>query len=156
VGEVSLLWDDNFVIRRDLLARALPATSLVLSDGTGAALLSRCLHKMGQALPYRPELRVTHAGAPLREQFRTWSYDMARNAVDIRRADPTMPLAGALRWGPLAALPIAAGRWIHGLKAMSAARRALGVGLLELVTHGMLFTVLMAAYGFGLVRELGN
>jgi len=156
VGEVTLLWDDNFVIRRDLLARALPATSLVLSDGTGAALLSRCLHKMGQVLPYRPELRVTHAGAPLREQFRSWSYDMARNAVDIRRADPTMPLAGALRWGPLAALPIAAGRWIHGLKAMSAARRALGVGLLELVTHGMLFTFLMAAYGFGLVRELGN
>lgn len=156
LAEVSLLWDDNFVIRRDLLARALPATSLVLSDGTGAALLSRCLRKRGQVLPYRPELRVTHVGASLREQFRTWSCDMARNALDIRRADPTMPLAGALKWGPSAAIPIAGGRWIHGLKGMAKARRNLGVGPLEFALHGMLFTVLMAAYGFGLVRELGS
>jgi glycosyltransferase involved in cell wall biosynthesis len=153
-GEVCILWDDNFVIRRDLLARALPATSLVLSDGTGAALLSRCLHTMGEALPYRPEVRITHASATLREQFQTWSCDMARNAMDIRWADSTMPLAGALRWGPWAAFPIAAGRWIHGLKGMTGARRDLGVGLLELVLHGILFTVIMAAYGFGLLREL--
>ena len=155
-GEVSLLWDDNFVIRRDLLARALPATELVLSDGTGAALLSRCLRKVGRVLPYRPELRVTHVGASLREQFHTWSCDMARNALDIRGADPTMPLAGALKWGPMAALPIAAGRWIYGLKEMTKARRNLGVAPPELVLHGVLFTALMAAYGFGLVRELGG
>jgi glycosyltransferase involved in cell wall biosynthesis len=155
-GEVSLLWDDNFVIRRDLLADALPATDLVLSDGTGAALLSRRLRKLGRVLPYRPELRVTHAGASLGEQFRTWSRDMARNALDIRRADPAMPLASALKWGPLAALPIAAGRWIHGLKGMARARRDLGVGPSELALDGVLFTALMAAYGFGLLRELGN
>ena len=155
-GEVSLLWDDNFVIRRDLLGWALPATDLVLSDGTGAALLSRCLRKLGQVLPYRPELRVTHVGASLRELFRTWSCDMARNALDIRGADPTMPLAGALKWGPAAALPIAAGRWIHGLKGMTKARRHLGVGFPELLLHAALYTVLMAAYGFGLARQLGK
>ncbi|HTQ55188.1 MAG TPA: glycosyltransferase family 2 protein [Bryobacteraceae bacterium] len=153
-GEVSILWDDNFLIRRDLLARALPATSVALSDGTGATLLSRCLHGMGEALPYRPELRITHAGTSVKAQFRTWSRDMARNAIDIRRADATMPLAGALSWGPVAAFPIAAGRWIHGLKGMIGSRRDLGVGFAELFLHGLLFTLIMAAYGGGLLREL--
>ncbi len=153
-GTVGLLWDDNCVIRRDLLARALPDTSLALSDGTGAALLSRGLQRMGQALPYRPELRITHAGAALGAQFRLWGRDMARNAVDIRLADPTMPLAGALGWGVLAAGPIAAGRWVHGLRGMARARRDLGVGSLELASHATLFTAIMAAYGLGLVREL--
>jgi glycosyltransferase involved in cell wall biosynthesis len=153
-GEVSILWDDNFVIRRDLLARALPATEVVLSDGTGATLLSRCLHTMGEALPYRPELRITHVGSTLREQFRSWSCDMARNAIDLRRADSTMPLADIWRWGPWAAFPIAAGRWIYGLKGMARARRDVGVGLPELVLHGTFFTVIMAAYGFGLLRGL--
>jgi hypothetical protein len=153
-GQVHILWDDNFVIRRDLLGRALPATSVVLSDGTGTTLLSRRLRTMGAALPYRPELRITHAGASLTGQLRTWSRDMARNAMDIRRADSTMPFAGASSWGPLGALPLAAGRWIHGLKGMTAARHDLAIGLLELVLHGLLFTVIMAAYGFGLLREL--
>lgn len=153
-GEVSILWDDNCLVRRDLLTRALPATSVVLSDGTGATLLSRSLHRMGEALPYRPELRITHAGSLVREQFRTWSRDMARNAVDIRRADATMPLVSALKWGPLAALPIVAGRWIHGLKKMTGARRDLGMGPIELIFYALLFTLLMTAYGFGLLREL--
>jgi glycosyltransferase involved in cell wall biosynthesis len=152
-GEVRILWDDNFVIRRNLLMRALPETSVVLSDGTGATLLSRRLLAMGAVLPYCPKLRITHAGSSLREQFRLWNGDMARNAVDIRRADSTMPLAGALRWGRLAAFPIAAGRWIHGLNGMARARRHLDVGLVELIQHGVLFTAMMTAYGVGLLAQ---
>ena len=129
-------------------------TSLVLSDGTGASLLSRSLHRCGEPLPYRPELRITHTGSSLREQFRTWNRDMARNAIDIRHADPTMPLTSALHWGPLAALPIGAGRWIHGLKKMAGARHDLGVGPMELILDAVLFAALMTAYTLGLLREL--
>ena len=153
-GIVSILWDDNCIIRRGLLERALPVSDAVLSDGPGATWLSRRLRAMGEALPYRPELRVQHAGASFGEQLAAWYRDMARNAVDLRRADPTMPLASALRWGPLAAVPITAGRWLHGLKGMIRARREIEVGLPEVMLHGVLFTGLMAAYCCGLVREL--
>lgn len=141
LAEVSLLWDDNFVIRRDLLARALPATSLVLSDGTGAALLSQCLRKRGQVLPYRPELRVTHVGASLREQFPHLELRHGAQRAGYSPRRPDHALGGRIEVGTVGRDSYrrrALDSWLegNGQGAAQSWRRAVGIRIARNALHG--------------------
>jgi glycosyltransferase involved in cell wall biosynthesis len=151
-GEVPFLWDDNFAIRPDILREALPQTELPLSDGAGAVLLSRNLHKMGIPIAYRPSPSIDHSTHSLSEMLAMWYGEMAVNSVAMKRADPTAPGAGLLRLGPIAAAALSAKRWLQGVLSMSRARRWLNISLLELGLHVGLLTLMMPAYFAGLCR----
>jgi hypothetical protein len=152
-GEVPFLWDDNFAIRPGLLQDGLPETDVLLSDGAGAVLLSRNLHKMGIPIAYRPSLRINHATHSLGEMLRMWYGEMAVNSVAMKVADPSAPGAGLLRLGPLAAAALAAKRLLQGVTTMYHARRWLQVSLPEWVFHSGLLALFMPAYFLGLSRE---
>jgi cellulose synthase/poly-beta-1,6-N-acetylglucosamine synthase-like glycosyltransferase len=151
-GEVPFLWDDNFAIRPDLLRKALPQTEVPLSDGAGAVLLSRNLHKMGIPIAYRPSPVIDHSTHSLGQMFAMWYGEMAVNSVAMKRADPSAPGAGLLRLGPIVAAALAAKRWLQGVVSMSRARHSLSISHPELVLHVGLLTLMMPAYFAGLCR----
>jgi hypothetical protein len=153
-GEVEQLWDDNMAIQHGLLRQALPATDVVLSDGAGAVLLSRALHKQGAPIVYRPCIRVLHSTHSMVGMVRMWFGEMAANSIAMKLADRSSPGAGLLRLGPVAAGAFAAKRWLQGLAAMPRARTALSMSIPELAIHVLLFSLLMPVYFLGLCKEL--
>ncbi len=153
-GEVEFLWDDNFAIRAGLLEGALPESDVILSDGAGAILVSRNLHKMGISIAYRPSLSIDHRTHSLGQMTAMWYGEMAVNSIAIKLADPSSPGAGLLRLGPIAAAALAAKRLLQGVGSMYRARRWLHIPLLELGFHTCLLSLLMPAYFLGLCRQL--
>jgi len=153
-GEVEFVWDDNMVMRRDLLQEALPATDAVLSDGAGAVLLSRGLHRLGVPIAYRPAIQINHATHSVGGMVRMWFGEMAVNSIAMKLADRSAPGAGLLRLGPIAAGAFSAKRWLQGLVGMAQARAAAGIARPELPIHVVLFSLLMPVYFLGLCQEL--
>lgn len=153
-GEVEFLWDDNFAIRAGLLQDALPQTEFPLSDGAGAVMLSRNLHKMGIPIAYRPSLSINHKTHSCREMLEMWYGEMAVNSISMKLADRSSPGAGLLRLGPVAAAALAVKRFLQGMATMYRARHWLHISLLELALHFGLLALFMPAYFVGLCRQL--
>ncbi|MGD2146589.1 MAG: glycosyltransferase family 2 protein [Anaerolineae bacterium] len=155
-GEVAFLWDDNFAIRPSVLEDALPDTGGSLSDGAGATLLSLELGRQGIPIRYRPSFVIDHATHSLRTIVGFWHGEMAENAIAIKLADPSLPLARRLWLGPMAAAILAAGGFWHGARAMLRKRHSLHVSLPEVVVHSCLLVCMMPGYFLGLCREIAR
>ena len=155
-GRVDGIWDDNFAISKSLLAQALPDTDTILSDGAGAYLMSRKLAGMGIEIHYRPSMKVDHTTHNLGQIARSWYGEMAENAVAMRKADPTLPGAGLLRFGPVAGALLSGGRLVQTVANMHRFRRALSIPIYEVWVHSFILACLMPAYFAGLVRQMIN
>jgi hypothetical protein len=155
-GQVGFVWDDNFAIRSAVLEHALPDLDGYLSDGAGAVLLSLELRRQGIPIYYRPSVQIDHATHSLGTVIRFWHGEMARNAVSIKLADGSLPLARLLWLGPIAAGILTAGRLWHGVQAVLRSRRSLQVSLPEAALHCCLLACLMPSYFTGLCREIAR
>ena len=153
-GEVRYVWDDNFAILPYLLERALPRQSRLLSDGAGAVLLSLELQRQGIAIHYCPSMQIDHITHSMIAIFRLWNGELARNAVDIKLADPSLPAARLLWLGPVAAGALAVSRFLQGVRNVFRVRHAMHVSLPEAVLHCCLLACLAPAHFLGLCREI--
>jgi glycosyltransferase involved in cell wall biosynthesis len=152
--KVDSLWDDNFVIFSKLLKVSLPNTNALLSDGAGAALLSRRLKEMGIKIFYAPSIKIDHITHSLFEIFRIWYAEIAKNAIATRMVDHSLPGARFLGLGPLLAAMITAGRFVQVGTTMIRKRCSWSMSPTELGFHMALFACLMPVYFLGMCRHL--
>ena len=153
-GKVQCVWDDNFAILRSDLERALPNSNRPLSDGAGAVLLSFELERLGIPIHYCPSMQVDHITHSLSDIYGLWHGELAKNAVDIKLVDPSLPVARLLWLGPVAAGALSVSRFLQGVKAAFRVRHSLSVSLPEAVLHCCLLACLTPAYFLGLCREI--
>lgn len=152
--EAEFIWDDNFAITPAILKAMLPRTHVLLPEGAGAVLLSRKLQEAGIIICSRSSLKIDHVGNSLTRVLGLW-YDMAaKNAVAIRRADPSTSGARLLHIWPIAAVLIAAGRLVQSSIAMLRTRRMFHISMPELGFHLIFQTCLMPVYFVGLCRQI--
>jgi len=152
--EVDFVWDDNFAISSALLAESLPQTTLDLSDGAGAALLSRRLKNMGVTIQYQPGAKIDHITHSILKIVKIWYREMAKDAIEMRMVDPSIPGAPLLRLFPFLAVIVTMGRFIQGSIRIIRERNSLCISSLELVFHIGLFSCLMPVYFCGLLHKL--
>ncbi|MGM0425931.1 MAG: glycosyltransferase family A protein [Thermodesulfobacteriota bacterium] len=152
--EADFIWDDNFAIIPSILEGALPRTDILLPEGAGAVMLSRRLKDMGFNIYSRSSLKIDHIGNSLTRIVGLWYNMAAKNAVAMRRADPSLSGARFLSLWPLAATLIASGRLIQSSIAMVRTRRMFHISIPELGFHLLMQVFITPVYFLGLCRNL--
>lgn len=101
---VPYIFDDNFAIRKDVLARLLSNLSMVetVNDGVGCALLSSQAKQQGIPVLYEPQMAAFHVSPDFKGYLYEWKAITAENTIDIRLLDPTVRGAGLLKHQSLA------------------------------------------------------
>ncbi len=96
---VPYIFDDNFAIRKNVLARLLSNLSTIqtVNDGVGCALLSSQAKQQGIPVLYEPRMAAFHVSPDFKGYLYEWKAVTAENTIDIRLLDPTVRGAGLLK-----------------------------------------------------------
>ncbi len=96
---VPYIFDDNFAIRKEVLARLLVNLPLGrnVNDGVGCALLSSQAKQHGIPVLYEPRIAAFHVSPDFKGYLYEWKVTTAENTIAIRLLDPSVRGAGILK-----------------------------------------------------------